>query len=102
MTGLISSLISDLTPAPVKAAIAGGIVFVILSAGLYVHHHIFQSGYNSCVVAVLAADKVAADKAQANVSKVGVTYAPKIKKILEAPDGAGPVGPVTTRTLNGL
>lgn len=102
MTNFIERVAGALIPAPVKAALAGGIVLAVLGAGLYVHHKIYQSGYDSCMADVAAATKTAADKAEVNVTKVGVTYAPKLKKILSAPDGAGPVGPVTTRALNGL
>lgn len=62
----------------------------------------YVEGKSRCEVKEVKADTTAQGKAQLGVTKVEDTYGPKITTLEEAAGGAGAVGPLTTRALDGL
>ncbi len=76
------------------AAVGGGV--------WYVHHHIYQSGYDARVAEEkAAADKAAAD-AQAKIAKIGDKYAPIHEKLRQSPDYMRPVSPLVGSAIGSL
>ena len=74
----------------------------IIGALWYVHHVIYQSGYDQCATDIAKQTQTAKDKSDANVSEVRHAAEPESKRIRETPDSRFGVGPITSDVLDRL
>ena len=80
------------------AVIVGLTIFVTLGVW-YVHHRIFQDGYDQCTMEVKAATTIRETTSRIEIAKIGDKYAEVREKLRAEPDYLRPASPLVASTI---
>lgn len=86
----------------IKLLLALAAVSSIIGALWYVHHVIYQSGYEQCSADIAKQTQAAKDKSDKTVAEIRHAAEPESKRIRETPDSGFGVGPITSAVIDGL